>query len=52
MEDTEDTATCPRPECTSAAPLSRQRGIEVGHIFYLGTKYSQGMILHPREMGV
>ncbi|RKQ60408.1 prolyl-tRNA synthetase [Thermovibrio guaymasensis] len=31
----------PCPEC--GAPLVQKRGIEVGHIFKLGTKYSQAM---------
>ncbi|TYZ68404.1 hypothetical protein PybrP1_006192 [[Pythium] brassicae (nom. inval.)] len=30
---------CPR--CSSHAPLQAKRGIEVGHVFYLGTKYSK-----------
>lgn len=29
------------PEC--GEPLEKQRGIEVGHIFYLGTKYSEAL---------
>ncbi len=29
----------PCPECEE--PLEQQRGIEVGHVFYLGTKYSR-----------
>jgi len=29
----------PCPECSD--PLEEQRGIEVGHVFYLGTKYSR-----------
>lgn len=31
----------PCPECSS--PIISRRGIEVGHIFYLGTKYSKAM---------
>jgi prolyl-tRNA synthetase len=43
-----------------AGPLAIQRGIEVGHVFYLGTKYSQAMNANfldeagkpkPMEMG-
>lgn len=30
---------CPR--CEAHAPLAAKRGIEVGHVFYLGTKYSK-----------
>ncbi len=48
----------PCPEC--GAPLSMCRGIEVGHIFKLGTKYSEALgcnfldsngTEHPRIMG-
>lgn len=48
----------PCPEC--GKPLIEKRGIEVGHIFYLGTKYSEPMGLkylnengktQPVEMG-
>ena len=31
------------PSPDGAGPLSIQRGIEVGHVFYLGTKYSEAM---------
>jgi prolyl-tRNA synthetase len=31
------------PSPDSQGPLSIERGIEVGHVFYLGTKYSQAM---------
>jgi prolyl-tRNA synthetase len=31
------------PSPDGAGPLSIQRGIEVGHVFYLGTKYSDAM---------
>ena len=36
-EEKHDAATCPLPE----AQLVTARGIEVGHIFYFGTKYSK-----------
>lgn len=48
----------PCPDCSK--PISARRGIEVGHIFYLGTKYSKPMGLQyldengkaqPVEMG-
>jgi prolyl-tRNA synthetase len=48
----------PCPECGGA--LEAHRGIEVGHVFYLGTKYSESMGAqfldeagksHPCEMG-
>lgn len=38
-DDKHDAASCPVP----AARLHEGRGIEVGHIFYFGTKYSQAM---------
>jgi prolyl-tRNA synthetase len=38
-QDKHDPSTCPIPE----SQLHRRRGIEVGHIFYFGTKYSQAM---------
>ena len=38
-DDKHDPAACPVP----ADALYRGRGIEVGHIFYFGTKYSQAM---------
>jgi prolyl-tRNA synthetase len=38
-DDKHDPATCPVP----AERLRSGRGIEVGHIFYLGTKYSEPM---------
>jgi prolyl-tRNA synthetase len=38
-QDKHDPATCP----LSDNELHRHRGIEVGHIFYFGTKYSQAM---------
>ena len=31
------------PSPDGSGPLSIQRGIEVGHVFYLGTKYSEAM---------
>ena len=36
-DDKHDAASCPVP----AADLVSQRGIEVGHIFYFGTKYAE-----------
>lgn len=38
-DETHDSATCPIAE----KDLLNRRGIEVGHIFYFGTKYSQKM---------
>ncbi|MBS0236103.1 MAG: proline--tRNA ligase [Proteobacteria bacterium] len=38
-EEKHDAAKCPCP----ADQLETKRGIEVGHIFYLGTKYSKSM---------
>ena len=38
-DDKHDAASCPVP----AARLHEGRGIEVGHIFYFGTKYSKAM---------
>ena len=38
-DDKHDAASCPVP----AERLHEGRGIEVGHIFYFGTKYSQAM---------
>ncbi len=38
-EGLHDPATCPIPE----SQLTTARGIEVGHIFYFGTKYSEPM---------
>ena len=38
-DETHDEATCP----VSKDKLLNRRGIEVGHIFYFGTKYSQKM---------
>jgi prolyl-tRNA synthetase len=38
-DDKHDPATCPVP----ADELVHERGIEVGHIFYFGTKYSDAM---------
>ena len=38
-DETHDEATCPVAE----GELLNRRGIEVGHIFYFGTKYSQKM---------
>ena len=55
-DEMHDPAACPVPEET----LIRKRGIEVGHIFYFGTKYSEAMgarvadadgNLVPAEMG-
>ncbi|EGG17630.1 prolyl-tRNA synthetase [Cavenderia fasciculata] len=31
---------CAQPNCSNGGELKLQQGIEVGHIFYLGTKYS------------
>ena len=45
-DDMHDPATCPVPE----ADLVTHRGIEVGHIFYFGTKYSEplkGLVAGP-----
>jgi len=37
----------PEESCVRcASPLQSHRGIEVGHVFYLGTKYSKSMKLH------
>lgn len=41
-EETHDPKNCPVKE----EDLIQKRGIEVGHIFYFGTKYSQSMGLH------
>jgi prolyl-tRNA synthetase len=38
-EELHDPASCPVPE----GQLCQARGIEVGHIFYFGTKYSQAL---------
>ena len=38
-DDKHDAANCP----VAAADLHEDRGIEVGHIFYFGTKYSKAM---------
>ena len=38
-DETHDQATCP----VAKSDLLNRRGIEVGHIFYFGTKYSQKM---------
>jgi prolyl-tRNA synthetase len=44
-EEKHDPANCP----VSADKLNEKRGIEVGHIFYLGTKYSQSMDLQLQD---
>jgi len=56
LREVEEGDACPR----CGATLDFYRGIEVGHIFYLGTKYSEAMKAvfldeegksHPMEMG-
>jgi len=44
-EDKHDPENCPVP----AEKLSERRGIEVGHIFYLGDKYSKAMDLKVQD---
>lgn len=37
------------PCCVKGSPLSEQKGIEVGHVFYLGTKYSKQLEANYRN---
>jgi prolyl-tRNA synthetase len=38
-----DPCNCNTPNCLGGHPLEERKGIEVGHLFYLGTKYSKPM---------